>query len=66
VSAQWLARRDGEWRAKTSDGYYAVNREFEAFHIEALWAAPVKIGAAKSLADAQAICDQHRISTSQP
>ena len=69
---QWIAqKRPSSWREKSSDGYYAISEhgrssEYEAFHIEALWASPTRLGAAATLEDAHTLCEQHRAAQSAP
>lgn len=59
------------WVSRSTDGYYAIayrisDDDFEAFHIEALWATPTAIGVDRSLASAQQICETHRTASPSP
>lgn len=63
---RWQRLRDiGEpWATKSEDGYYAIAvpnaaGEFEAYHIVALWARPLLIGARASLDLAKEFCEHH-------
>lgn len=54
---------DSPWATKSEDGYYAIatplEGQFEAFHIEALWARPLSIGTRSSLDLAKEFCEHH-------
>ena len=60
----WMYPVKDDYRARSSNGYYAVREAkramtFEAFHIEAVWARPALLGEVGSMADAQELCERH-------
>jgi hypothetical protein len=60
---RWTTVRElgSPWASKSDDGYYAITpgAPFEAHHISALWAKPVKIGESVTLELAQQLCEHH-------
>jgi hypothetical protein len=61
---QWYQPQAGNWASREARHLYGVVHrlpagDFEAFHIEALFARPASLGCADSLEDAMALCQQH-------
>lgn len=70
----WIPQKPGcAFGWKSSDGYYGISAgaglahgDFEAFHIEALWAKPLPIGVGSDLEVAKIICNEHRAKNAGP
>lgn len=64
---QWYTPRAGSFVSRNSDHRYGIGMRnqalaaapHEAFYVEALYATPLRIGAADSISQAQGICQRH-------